>query len=242
MTEWFEEWFGEDYLQLYPHRDEAEAERAVGLILGAVRVRSRAGGCSTWPAAQAAMPAPSRRPAPAASALDLSGDAAARRPPGDRRAAGPGRHARPADPPRLHGSHRQSVHQLRLLRAGRRARRGAGGDGRHRPARRLVRDRFSQCRPRSARRLVPRRRSAVDGTDGPGAPLGLARRALRLQDASAPAEGRQLHRARPPVRARARSRPCWRRPASRCGIGSATTTRRRSGRDSPRTILVGQVG
>jgi SAM-dependent methyltransferase len=32
MTEWFEEWFGEEYLQLYPHRDAAEAERAVGLI------------------------------------------------------------------------------------------------------------------------------------------------------------------------------------------------------------------
>jgi SAM-dependent methyltransferase len=33
MTEWFEEWFGEEYLQLYPHRDAAEAERAVALIL-----------------------------------------------------------------------------------------------------------------------------------------------------------------------------------------------------------------
>jgi SAM-dependent methyltransferase len=33
MTEWFEEWFGEEYLQLYPHRDFAEAEQAVGLIL-----------------------------------------------------------------------------------------------------------------------------------------------------------------------------------------------------------------
>jgi len=33
MTEWFEEWFGEEYLQLYPHRDAAEAERAVTLIL-----------------------------------------------------------------------------------------------------------------------------------------------------------------------------------------------------------------
>jgi SAM-dependent methyltransferase len=36
MTEWFEEWFGEEYLQLYPHRDDADAERAVALILGAV--------------------------------------------------------------------------------------------------------------------------------------------------------------------------------------------------------------
>jgi SAM-dependent methyltransferase len=33
MTEWFEEWFGEEYLHLYPHRDAVEAERAVALIL-----------------------------------------------------------------------------------------------------------------------------------------------------------------------------------------------------------------
>jgi len=32
MAEWFEEWFGEEYLQLYPHRDDADAERAVALI------------------------------------------------------------------------------------------------------------------------------------------------------------------------------------------------------------------
>ncbi len=35
MAEWFEEWFGEEYLQLYPHRDDAEAERAVALIVEA---------------------------------------------------------------------------------------------------------------------------------------------------------------------------------------------------------------
>lgn len=32
MAEWFEEWFGEEYLQLYPHRDDADAERVVALI------------------------------------------------------------------------------------------------------------------------------------------------------------------------------------------------------------------
>ena len=32
MTEWFEEWFGEEYLRLYPHRDDAEAARAVTLL------------------------------------------------------------------------------------------------------------------------------------------------------------------------------------------------------------------
>ena len=32
MTEWFEDWFGEEYLQLYAHRDEREAEAVVELI------------------------------------------------------------------------------------------------------------------------------------------------------------------------------------------------------------------
>ncbi len=30
--EWFEEWFGEEYLRLYPHRDDMDAERVVTLI------------------------------------------------------------------------------------------------------------------------------------------------------------------------------------------------------------------
>jgi ubiquinone/menaquinone biosynthesis C-methylase UbiE len=34
--EWFEEWFGEEYLQLYPHRDDTEAGRAVDLIVRTV--------------------------------------------------------------------------------------------------------------------------------------------------------------------------------------------------------------
>lgn len=32
MAEWFEEWFGEEYLELYPHRDSDEAARLVNLI------------------------------------------------------------------------------------------------------------------------------------------------------------------------------------------------------------------
>lgn len=32
MTEWFEEWFGEEYLHVYPHRDDVEAERLVRLL------------------------------------------------------------------------------------------------------------------------------------------------------------------------------------------------------------------
>jgi SAM-dependent methyltransferase len=32
MPEWFEEWFGEDYLRLYPHRDDTDAERIAGLV------------------------------------------------------------------------------------------------------------------------------------------------------------------------------------------------------------------
>jgi SAM-dependent methyltransferase len=31
-ADWFEEWFGEDYLGIYQHRDETEAERAIELI------------------------------------------------------------------------------------------------------------------------------------------------------------------------------------------------------------------
>jgi len=31
--EWYERWFGEEYLRLYGHRDEAEAARAVALVL-----------------------------------------------------------------------------------------------------------------------------------------------------------------------------------------------------------------
>jgi len=32
MPEWFEEWFGEEYLALYPHRDEEDAARLVALL------------------------------------------------------------------------------------------------------------------------------------------------------------------------------------------------------------------
>ncbi len=32
MTEWFKDWFGEEYLSLYPHRDEEEAKQVVNLI------------------------------------------------------------------------------------------------------------------------------------------------------------------------------------------------------------------
>lgn len=34
MTEWYEHWFGETYLDLYPHRDDADAERIVALLSG----------------------------------------------------------------------------------------------------------------------------------------------------------------------------------------------------------------
>jgi ubiquinone/menaquinone biosynthesis C-methylase UbiE len=40
MTEWYEEWFGEDYLRLYPHRDNAEADRAVALIAETVGLQT----------------------------------------------------------------------------------------------------------------------------------------------------------------------------------------------------------
>jgi trans-aconitate methyltransferase len=31
-ADWYEEWFGDDYLDIYQHRDESEAERAIELI------------------------------------------------------------------------------------------------------------------------------------------------------------------------------------------------------------------
>ena len=34
MTEWFEQWFGEEYHALYPHRDEEEARQVVDLVRG----------------------------------------------------------------------------------------------------------------------------------------------------------------------------------------------------------------
>ncbi len=32
MTEWFEQWFGEEYLHLYPHRGDEDAVRAISLV------------------------------------------------------------------------------------------------------------------------------------------------------------------------------------------------------------------
>jgi SAM-dependent methyltransferase len=40
MTEWFEEWFGEEYLHLYPHRNDAEAGRLVSLLVRTLPWRS----------------------------------------------------------------------------------------------------------------------------------------------------------------------------------------------------------
>lgn len=34
VKDWFEDWFGEEYLALYPHRDESEAQHAVEMIAG----------------------------------------------------------------------------------------------------------------------------------------------------------------------------------------------------------------
>src|SRR5437879_5541393 len=39
MTEWFEQWFGEEYHDLYPHRDDEDARRAVALIRSVVTWR-----------------------------------------------------------------------------------------------------------------------------------------------------------------------------------------------------------
>jgi len=39
MTEWFEQWFGEEYHALYPHRDDEDARRAVALIRSVISWR-----------------------------------------------------------------------------------------------------------------------------------------------------------------------------------------------------------
>ena len=78
MTEWFEEWFGEEYLELYPHRDDAEAERAVrSSPIG--WDFSRGGGCWTSPVAPGATRAPSSWPGAVCGRRPF-GRAAARRP------------------------------------------------------------------------------------------------------------------------------------------------------------------
>ena len=38
--DWFEDWFGEEYLALYTHRDELEAERVARLIESRVQLSS----------------------------------------------------------------------------------------------------------------------------------------------------------------------------------------------------------
>ena len=37
---WFRDWFGREYLALYPHRDRAEARRAVALLHGTPGLRA----------------------------------------------------------------------------------------------------------------------------------------------------------------------------------------------------------
>ena len=39
MTEWFEQWFGEEYLQLYPHRDGEDAQHAIDLVGRVVQLK-----------------------------------------------------------------------------------------------------------------------------------------------------------------------------------------------------------
>jgi SAM-dependent methyltransferase len=41
-TEWFESWFGEEYVALYPHRDAAEAEHVVTLIEDIAKIKRNA--------------------------------------------------------------------------------------------------------------------------------------------------------------------------------------------------------
>jgi trans-aconitate methyltransferase len=38
VKDWYEEWFGEEYLALYPHRDDEEAREVAALIAGRIDV------------------------------------------------------------------------------------------------------------------------------------------------------------------------------------------------------------
>ena len=38
-ADWFEHWFGDEYLRLYPHRDESDAAEAIDLIAAHMRGR-----------------------------------------------------------------------------------------------------------------------------------------------------------------------------------------------------------
>ncbi len=42
MTEWFEQWFGEEYLRLYPHRDDDDAAQLTTLIADHTDLKGRA--------------------------------------------------------------------------------------------------------------------------------------------------------------------------------------------------------
>lgn len=41
MTEWFEQWFGEEYLRLYPHRDNEDAAQLTALIASRTALQGR---------------------------------------------------------------------------------------------------------------------------------------------------------------------------------------------------------
>ena len=96
-------WFGEEYLQLYPHRDAAEAERAVSLIGAAPRWTSgwRVLDVACGPGRHAAGARGRRARCRRARSVER---AAAPRPRGDARSAGAGRHAALPIRARLDGS------------------------------------------------------------------------------------------------------------------------------------------
>ena len=241
MPEWFEEWFGEEYLQLYPHRDQAEADRAVALVARAHAVLAAGmAGARRRLRGRAATPAPSARPAPRCVGLDLSAHAAPRRPRGHRRAAGPGRHAPPPDPSRAAWISPSISSPASGTSSTTRSTRRAARDGRDPPARRLVRDRLSECRggaraAGAARSACARRSGEVD-----------------IARTSRPTAGTSARRSVTPDRPAISSSGCG--SSSRQQLGGMLARRRGRGRHrfgdydaaplragSPRTILVGSV-
>ena len=241
MTEWFEEWFGEEYLRLYPHRDDAEAERAVALIAGTVPFEPG------WRVLDVACGAGPPRPRLSTSAgarcigLDLSATLL--------------RLARQVtDAPLVRADMRQlpirpgsmdlTVNLFTSFGYFER-------DAEHTAA---LAEMISTVRPGGwfvidflnpaavRRELVPEEtRGARTARPIAGLALGVARRAVRVQEHPV-AEGQTLQGAGSPVRAPTRWPPCSERPGWRYSFASATTMRRPLTPISARTILVGQVG
>ena len=200
---------------------------------------SRAGGCWTWPAGPGATPAPSTRPAPAASASICRSRLLRLARQVTECATGAGRHAPAADSARLAWTSPSISSPASAISTGTRSTPPRSGRWSRtvRPGGWFVIDFLNAAavrRPAGAGRDPGRWQAPRSGSPGRCRPT--AATSARPSDA---AEGRQFQRAGAAVRAGRRWRRCWQRPAStvrhRFGDYDASPL----GPGSPRTILAG---